>query len=104
MLDFALKTDQYILKLPKNIPNYEHSRQLTRSVGAGGVNYIEGNEALGTKDFKMRLRISRKEAKESKFWLLLTLPEENQKQECQVLIQEALELVKIVSSIINKAI
>lgn len=102
-LEFALRVDQYILKLPKNIPNIEHSKQLTRSAGAVGANYIEGNEALGPKDYIMRLRISRKEAKESNYWLLLTLPVPAQEGEKAELIQESSELVKIISSIINKA-
>jgi four helix bundle protein len=36
-----------------------------------GANYIEANEALGKKDFLMRLRISRKEAKECAYFLRL---------------------------------
>ncbi len=102
-LQFALRTDQYILSLPKNIPNYEHGRQLSRSAGAVGANYVEANEALGDKDFVMRLRISRKEAKESVHWLQLTLPDSNSTGEKLHLIQEGTELVKIISSIINKA-
>ena len=102
-LRFALQADQYILRLPKNIPNLEHSKQLSRSAGAVGTNYIEANESLGTKDFKMRLRISRKEAKESRHWFFLTLPNSDQQKEKEALIQEASELVKILSAIINKA-
>ncbi len=42
--------------------------QIVRSSGSVGANYIEANEAIGQKDFMMRLRICRKEAKETSFW------------------------------------
>lgn len=58
-------------KLPKTISNIEYSKQLIRSSGSTGANYIEANEALSRKDFKMRIKICRKEAKESAYWLRL---------------------------------
>ncbi|MCL5090966.1 MAG: four helix bundle protein, partial [Patescibacteria group bacterium] len=68
------------------------------------VNYIEANEALSKKDFLMRCKISRKEAKESKFWLRLIDIENNPEleKERQRLIQEATELMNIFGSIIRK--
>ena len=57
--------------LPRSIANTEDVKQLVRSSGSVGANYIEANESLGKKDFLMRVKISRKEAKESKFWLEL---------------------------------
>jgi len=101
-LKFAQRVNAYVLGLPKNIANLENGRQLIRSSGSVGANYIEANEALGKKDFIMRLRISRKEAKESRHWLRLTLPDGGQLEEQKYLIQEASELVKILSSMINK--
>jgi four helix bundle protein len=44
---------------------------LVRASGSLGANYIEGNEALSKKDFRLRVKISRKEAKESLYWLRL---------------------------------
>ena len=40
-----------------------------KSSGSMGANYIEANEALSKKDFRMRVKISRKESKESRYWL-----------------------------------
>ena len=46
-------------------------KQLIRAATSVGANYIEANEALGKKDFLMRIRICRKEAKECGYWLKL---------------------------------
>ena len=77
--------------------NIEYSKQLVRSSSSIGANYIEANEALGKKDFKMRVRIGRKEAKESAYWLRLIVEANNEKQakEGKKLYNEATELKKI---------
>lgn len=66
-LKFAIDIRQFIKKLPKTIANNEDSKQLVRSSGSIGANYIEANESLGKKDKLMRMKISRKECKESVF-------------------------------------
>ena len=99
---FAERVVDYVLKLPKTIPNIEYSRQLIRSSGSVGANYIEANEGLGTKDFDLHIKISRKEAKESGYWLRLTRPISEQEVEKQSLIKESEEFIRIFSSIINK--
>ena len=68
---FAKNCRVLIQKLPKSISNIEDAKQLFRSSGSIAANYIEANENLGDKDFKFRLKISRKEAKESVLWLKL---------------------------------
>ncbi|KKT15103.1 MAG: hypothetical protein UW76_C0009G0005 [Parcubacteria group bacterium GW2011_GWF2_44_8b] len=71
---FAMKVRDYVNKLPRNISNIEYGKQLIRSSGSVGANYIEANESLSKKDFVMRIKISRKEAKESEYWLSLAEP------------------------------
>jgi len=71
---FARRCRDYVKKLPKIIPNFEYGKQLVRSSGSQDPNYIEANEALGKKDFVHRIRICRKEAKESCLWLNLAEP------------------------------
>ena len=101
--EFAKAVRNYLKKLPKTLSNIEYARQLIRSAGSVGANYIEANEALGKKDFLMRIKISRKEAKESIFWLRLIEPiKEEEKQQID-LIQEANELMKIFGSIYHKS-
>lgn len=85
--------------------NVEYSRQVIKSSGSVGANYIEANEALSKKDFKLRIKISRKEAKESAYWLRLIV--ETNEDEYQAkgleLMQEADELKKIFSAILLKS-
>jgi len=68
---FAKEVRLFVKELPKTISNTEDGKQLVRSSGSVGANYIEANESLSKKDFLMRIKISRKEAKESRFWLKL---------------------------------
>lgn len=93
-----------IQKLPKTISNIDDGKQLVKSSGSIAANYIEANEKLGDKDFIFRLKIGRKEAKESVLWLKL-LKDLNTKFESELvqLLNEAEELRKILSAIINKS-
>ncbi len=60
-------------KLLKTISNNEHAKQIVRSSGSVGANYIEANESFSKKDFIYRVKICRKEAKESAMWLRIML-------------------------------
>ena len=102
---FAKSVSLIIKSLLKTIANVEYSKQVIRSSQSIGANYIEANESLGKKDFIMHLRISRKEAKESVYWLRL-ISETNEtilSNKCKEFIQEATELKKIFSAIIEKS-
>ncbi len=68
---FAKRVREFIKKLPRTISNIEDSKQLNRSSGSVGANYIEANEAISKKDFIHRIKICRKEIKESRYWLQL---------------------------------
>ena len=102
---FAKNSRVFVKKLPKTIGNTEDGKQLVRSSGSVGANYIEANEAFSKKDFIIRIKISRKEAKESRFWLRLVDSGNNQalENERQELSQEATELMNIFGSIIRKS-
>lgn len=95
-LNFAKGVMMFTNKLPRSIPNQEVIRQVVRSAGSIGANYIEANESLSKKDFLMRVKICRKEAKETCYWLRIL--EEN-----GALLQEASELTKIFGAIIEKS-
>jgi len=101
---FAKDIAFFCKKLPMSIVNREYIKQLIRSSSSIGANYIEANECLGEKDFLMRLRISRKEAKETSFWLRLITETNNEafKEEGTRFSNESNELKKIFSSIIQK--
>ena len=100
---FARDCRKMIKLLKSTISNIEDGKQLIRSSGPVGANYIEANEKLGDKDFIFRLKIARKEAKESKFWLRLLKAANMENLEMDRLILEAEELKKILSAIINKS-
>ena len=104
-LKFALRCRDFVKKLPRTITNIEYGKQLIRSSGSAGSNYIEANEALSKKDFIMRIKICRKEAKESAYWLRLIVETDDEKftKEGTVLQNEAIELKKIFSSIIERS-
>jgi four helix bundle protein len=102
-LRFARDANKYILNLPKTVPGIENGKQLARSAGSVGANYIEANEALSKKDFVMRVKICRKEVKESRYWFELTEPKSEFQSEKQRLIGESTELMKIFGAIIEKS-
>ena len=101
---FAKNVALFCKKLPKTISNTEYVKQVIKASGSVGANYIEANEALSKKDFKYRIKICRKEVKESAYWLRL-IKETNPKDyadEATSLSNEADELKKIFSAIIQK--
>ncbi|HWR72806.1 MAG TPA: four helix bundle protein [Nitrospirota bacterium] len=102
---FAKAIASFIKALPKTISNIEYTKQIVRSSGSVGSNYIEANEALGKKDFAMRIKICRKEAKESAYWLRLIVSTNNDgcAEDGKKLYGEAVELKKIFSSILEKS-
>jgi len=102
---FAKEVRLFIKTLEKAIANIEDAKQVVRSSGSVGANYIEANESLSKKDFVFRIKISRKEAKESIYWLRLLNETNNlsNKKVIEKLIQEATELKKIFSAIIEKS-
>ena len=104
-LEFVKATRAFVKKLPRCTSNFEDGKQLIRSSGSIGANYIETNEALSKKDFKMRMKISRKEAKETCYCLKLVDNgnDEHLEKIRSNLLDEATQLLKIMSSIILKA-
>lgn len=104
-LKFSRDIRNFVKLLAKTVGNLEDIKQLVRSSGSVGANYIEANESLSKKDFVMRVKISRKEAKETRYWLELVdvgsskaIDEQRLK-----LLQEATELMKIMNAIIGKS-
>ena len=102
-LGFARDVRAFVKSLPKTIANIEDIKQVVKSSGSVGANYIEANEALSKKDFVMRIKICRKEAKETGYWLkLLELKNKQQESIRKKLIQEATELTNIFGAILHK--
>jgi four helix bundle protein len=101
---FARNCRLMVRGIPKTIENIDDCRQLVKASGSVSANYIEANEALSRKDLIYRIKICRKESKESKLWLrLLAEMNNDKKNQLLPLLQEADELRKIFSSILNKS-
>ena len=103
-LAFAREVRTFVKNLPKTIANIEDGKQLVKASGSVGSNYIEANEAISKKDFIFRIKICRKEAKESRYWLRLA--DTNDEQELEhgrnSLINESTELMNIFGAILQK--
>jgi four helix bundle protein len=99
---FAESVRAFVKQLPKSLSN---ARQLVRASGSVAANWIEADEALSKKDFLMRVKICRKEAKESRLFLRLVDVglTKNSTTPRDMLAAEARELVLIFSSIISKS-
>ena len=103
-LNFAKRIIHLVKSLPKNSINSNLTNQLIRSGTSIGANYREANETETKKDFLFRARISRKEGKETIYWLNLIIeanPEFSER--IKPLLQETTELVKILAAIIEKS-
>ena len=104
-LAFAKRVRAFVKKLRKSPGNIEDGKQVVKASGSVGANYIEANESLSKKDFIMRIKICRKEAKESRYWLKLldTYDESELEEERKSLIKESTELMNIFGSILIKS-
>ena len=103
--EFARRVRTFVKRLPRTVCNIEDVKQLVRASGSVGANYIEANDSLGKKDFQMRIRISRKESKESRYWLKLleTRADESLDAQRAELIQESTELMHIFGAILKSS-
>ena len=102
---FAQSVRAFVKQLPRTVSNTEDVKQLVRASGSVAANWIEADEALSKKDFLMRVKICRKEAKESRLFLRLVdagLAKSNVVGR-ETLTTEARELTLIFSSIISKS-
>ena len=102
---FAESIRKFVKQLPRTISNTEDVRQLVRASGSVAANWIEADEALSKKDFLMRVKICRKEAKESRLFLRLLDAglTKNVTISRDGLANEARELTLIFSAIISKS-
>src|SRR5205807_5375090 len=102
--EFAQSVRAFVKQLPRTVSNTEDVRQLVRESGSVAANWMEADEALSKKDFLMRVKICRKESKESRLFLRLvdTGLTKNNGTDRDARASEARELTLIFSSIISK--
>jgi four helix bundle protein len=102
--NFARGARDFCTKVKCDNINKEYIKQVIRSSGSVSANYIEASDDLGKADEKMKLKISRREAKETIKWLdlILTYNTPDLEKEKVILIDEGEQIRKILSAIINK--
>jgi len=102
---FARNARSFLKKLPFSIANKEDGSQLARASGSVGANYIEANESVSRKDYLYRVKVCKKESKESAYWLRLVDSGGSPEIESEraLLLNESIELCKIFGAIIRKS-
>jgi len=101
-LVFARRIRTFLKKLPRSLLTTDDVHQLLRSSGSVGANYIEANNSLSRKDFRMRVKICRKEAKESSYWMrLIEISDKSLEIEKAALLDESIQLTKIFGAILR---
>jgi len=102
--EFAQRIRSFVNRLPRSVSNYEDSKQLVRASGSVAANYLEAQEGLSRKDFFYRIKVCRKESRESGLWLRLleTGSDANVCKDRETLATEAEELKLIFSAIAGK--
>jgi len=101
-LEFARRVRIFLKKLPRSLLTTDDICQLLRSSGSVGANYVEANNSLSRKDLRMRIKICRKEAKESSYWLrLIEVNHKSLEIEKAELLDESTQLMKIFGAILR---
>ncbi len=104
-LEFSKNLIRLCKKLPFDRIINRLVDQLIRSGTSIGANYREANETDTKKDFKNKIRIAKKEAKETIYWLELIIEAApDYKEEVVILLDESRQLMKILAAIYDKAV
>ena len=101
--EFAKASRAFVKQLPRTIANIEDAKQFIRASGSVGANYIEANESIGKKDFVMKVKTCRREAKESGYWLRLLDCDGELETSRAKLLAEARALTNIFGAIVRKS-
>lgn len=98
---FAIAVRDALKLVRKDIINWDDTKQVLRSSGSIGANYVEANDGLSDKDFEYRIKVCRKEAKETTYWLRVIRVSESERVIINGLEKEAFELMKIFGAILR---
>lgn len=102
---FAKEIRAFVRKISRSTSNIEDGKQLIRASGSVAANYIEANDSLSKKEFIYRIKICKKESKESRLFLRLIelgCKIEHEERRSQ-LLDEATQLMKIFGAILSKS-
>jgi len=100
---FGVRCLKYLRNLPVTSEYSIIKYQLGKSSTSIGANYEEAQAGSSKADFKNKVRISLKEARESNYWLrVLKALQEKEDEELLFLTRESNEIKKILATILNK--
>jgi four helix bundle protein len=100
--EFAKASRAFVKRLPRMLANIEDAKQFIRASGSIGPNYIGANESIGKRDFVMKIKTCRRDAKESGYWLRLLDCDGALESARAKFLTEARELMKIFGAIVRK--
>ena len=100
-LQFAKQVREFLRSFSQQSLSFKEKDQVTRSSGSIGANYIEARGAMSKADFLYRIKLCRKEAKESAYWIELLFNQEPycHTSVCKHLKREIQEMISIFTSI-----
>lgn len=105
LIVYSASVANFCRTLTKDRINLEYIDQLNRSSSSIGANYLEAIEGESKKDFLHRIKICRKESRESKYWLeLITRLNPDKIADAKELLSETEEFIRLFSSIVNRLI
>ena len=101
-LEFGVRIVRFVNLLPKTVAGAKIGSQLIRSGTSIGANVEEALGGHTKMDFKYKINIAKKEARETKYWLkLIIISGLTKSNEGELLLKEADELVAILSTIVK---
>lgn len=104
VFNFVIEVLKLVEKLPRNRRNMIVGNQLMRAATSTGANLEEADGAISRREFVKFVNISKREMKESNYWLrILRVFESKRERDIDILQNESEELTKIFSSIVKKS-
>lgn len=104
LFSFSINTLTLLRKIDFSISNKVIINQLAKSATSAGANYEESQAGSSKADFINKVNISLKEMRESNYWLrIIKALEIGPKEETELLLNESIELMKILAKILLKA-
>jgi four helix bundle protein len=100
---FAVTTLKALNTLPKSLPSVTIQRQLIRAATSIGANLAEADNAESKADFRHKIAVSAKEARETQYWIRLLRAAVSQHKVWQLQQQEVEEITRILGAILRNA-
>lgn len=102
--NFAKSVRDFCRKVKWDVINIEYIRQLIRASASVAANYVEASDDIGKADEKMKIKISRREAKECAVFLRLIVVHDDKWLELDraMFLKETVEIRNILSAILKK--